>query len=169
MARRTQLFARQLARGAAAFLGLVLVAAPVGAALLPATGEYRLHVGSAPPVVLTGSGSAASNGGPGSSHTLPAGFFDLTAPATVAFSPTLFGWEALTIPSGLQNVAGSFAPGGTMPLIGTGHILGPFGSVAGFVPLTPIGGTGSAGVFGAPFAGTLLGAPWQGAGGPARS
>ena len=147
-------------------LAILFAAAPAGAALLPATGTLSFSIATLPTVALTGSGSAASNGGPGSSHTVPGGFFDVgPTPISIPITPTLAALAHLTVPASLTNAAGSFAPNGAMPLAGSLFLFGISGTPAGSVPLAPIGGGGTTMfVFGVQVA-TLVGATFQGAGG----
>ena len=142
-----------------------LVASHAGAALLPATGTYTIGIATFPPLVLDGTGSASSLGGPGATHTIPAGFFSAgPTGVSVVLTPTFTGFDHFTLPASLQNPAGSFGPNGSMPLLASAAFFNSGGTPAGAVPLTPVGGTGSIPFLLGPFAGTLVGATFQGAG-----
>jgi hypothetical protein len=142
-----------------------LAGVPVNAALLPATATLLYEFGDVPNISVSGSGFASSSGGPGSAHTLPAGFFQLANTLSVPITPTFTGLDLVTVPAGVQNSPGSFAPNGAAALQGSAFFKS-FGSPAGQVPLSPIGGGGNAAASFAGIAATLQGATFMGAGGP---
>ncbi|MGI9431629.1 MAG: PEP-CTERM sorting domain-containing protein [Myxococcota bacterium] len=140
---------------------------PSAAALLSASGSYTFQIATLPSLVLTGTGSASSVGGPGSNHTIPAGFFSVgPTAASIVIQPTFSGFDHFTVPAGVQNAAGSFGPSGSMPLLGALQFFAGGGTPAGTVPLSPVGGAGTAAFAIGPLPGNLLGATFQGAGGP---
>ena len=144
-----------------------LLAVPSAAAVLPATGTYSVLLATLPAVVLHGSGSASSAGGPGSGHTIPAGFFTVgPTPFMGVIQPTFTGIAHFSVPVGVENGAGSFGPNGSMPLLGAIQFFAKGGTPGGTVPLTPIGGVGTASFMIGGLDGILVGATFQGAGGP---
>ena len=156
----------RLARILAVAIGLsVGVGAPSATALLPATGTLTLLFGPLPSLTLSGTGSASSAGGPGSSHTIPAGFFDSATPITVTSNATFLGVADIRLSSAVQGASASFAPGGALAIAGTGTFLSPMDGSGGQFPLSLLGGTTGT----SPFAvgvlpGHLLGASFVGAG-----
>ena len=141
------------------------LAAPAVAAVLPVTGTYLVQLATLPTVTLSGTGSASSAGAAGSAHTLPSGFFTVATPISIPIMPTFTALDSFSVPTGVHNVAGSFGPNGAMPLVGSVAFFAN-GNPAGFVPLTPVGGTGMAAFQLGGLNGTLSGATFQGAGGP---
>ncbi|MGI9431129.1 MAG: hypothetical protein ACR2PQ_02890 [Myxococcota bacterium] len=128
--------------------------------------SLTVQIATLDPPTITGTGSASSVGGPGTGHTLPAGFLSLATAVTVPVSPTFAGLALISVPTGVTAGDGSFAPNGVMPVQGSALFFATGGTPAGAVPLQPVGGGGTAMFSVGPIVDvTLFGATWQGAGG----
>lgn len=115
--------------------------------------------------IATATGFGNSVGG--SIATVPAGLFAGNPAVSLPMSPTfILGITRWTVPaSSLDNPSASFGPNGVMGLSGAMFFYASVGgSVAGSIPLAPIGGSGmgTATFLGGLLPATLLGETWKG-------
>ena len=147
-----------------AFVALGTV--PASAAMFSdTTASLAVQIATLPSPTMMGTGSASSDGGPGSMHTVPAGILALATGVTLPIVPSFVGLAKASLPAGVNAGPGSFNPNGVMPVNGAALFFKAGGGGAvGSVPLAPLGG-GATTMFSIDvLQGTLQGATWQGAG-----
>lgn len=117
-------------------------AATADAAVLPVNATLSVTLSTTLTVAFTGSGIGDSAGGIGSTAAIPAGLLSATG-VSVPISPPVLNLSLITVPV-LSHGAATFSPNGALAHNAIANFFFTNGFPGGSVPLSPVGGGGTA-------------------------